>query len=219
MADGRIATTDLTLPLDSVLAWAWMMREHPERMAASQSGMQPDDVIVPELPLERRGSGDSWYWACSFAFGQPVLENKAYWHKRFDAQASEDYADFGKRSGKVNVGAGHYKNYRMPLVVFLVPRLEWWLVGDQAAVEALLTRVTHLGKKRSQGFGRVARWEVGRTDEDYSNARPIPTPDGDDMATIRPPYWLHTNERYVRWPQQDGLACNWVRRGLVANVG
>src|SRR5690554_1370103 len=109
MLDGRVATYDLNLPLDSILAYSWMVENHPDKMSVSQSGISHGELIDAELPLERREANGIWYWACSFACGEPLLEQKRYWHKRFDALQAERYVDFGKRRGTVNTGAGAYK--------------------------------------------------------------------------------------------------------------
>lgn len=209
--DGRIAATELMLPLDSILAYAWMAEHHPDRLHVVSSGFDPADLIVPELPLERRGEGDLWYWACSCAFGQPLMEQTAHWHKRFDAFEAEQYMIL-KRRNVVNTAAGPYKAHRIPLTVFLVPRLEWWLVGDLGEVRRLLQGITHVGKKRGQGYGRIARWEVALAAEDRSHARPIPDPEGDAHLAIRPPYWHPMSAARVRWPEDPRLACNSLRR-------
>lgn len=211
MQTGKIATTDLYLPLDSILAEAWMRKHYPERMAGSQSSISPDDFIVPELPLERRGEGDDWYWACSFACGEPRQEEIVYWHKRFDQALGEQYVDFRGRRGKIDTRSGGYKSYRMPLVTYLVPRLEWYAVGDADGIRELLRDVTHIGKKRAQGYGRVARWSVEDYPEDLSHLRALPDSGGEEMG-IRPPYWLAWQWRPARLSADSRLAYNWMRR-------
>jgi len=214
----------MTLPIDSVLGWAWMMENHPELMEVGHRGFAPgeNDHTIDQrkiaLPLEMRESNGEWYWAASFAFGRPVLEERTHWHKRLDAQAAETYVDFGKRRGVVNTGSGYFKGYRMPLTIFLVPRLEWYVVGDAMRIQQLLSRVTHLGKKRSQGNGKVARWTVEPSSEDLSDRRPVPDPNGTEVAGFRPPYWWYKSWTSVRWPEDDQLACNYVRRGLVGSM-
>lgn len=212
---GQVVTADLWLPLDSILAYAWMMEHHPDKLAASTSGMRPEDILEPELPLERRGEGDDWYWACSFALGSPRGQQIVYYHRRFDAQESEAYVDFGKRRGKVNHKAGPYRSCRVPLMVVLVPELVWYAVGNRYEVEWLLQYITHIGKKRSQGYGRVARWTVERAEEDLSSLRPIPDPEGDFEMGVRPPYWMRDNWRRVRMPNDDRLLC----RGELCRIG
>ncbi len=209
LTDGRIATTDLCLPADGILAYAWVRRNRPELLEATQSGIR--ELIHLPLPLKRIEADRGWWWAASFAFGEPVLEQRNYWHKRFDDKYA-DAIDFGGRRGKVEVNKGPYKAYRMPLTVILVPQLTWYVVGDAAEIRDLLGTMTHIGKKTAQGYGHVAEWTVTAAEEDLSGARTIPDPDGDELWGIRPPYWEPRNQVRVRWPQDPRLAANWLRR-------
>jgi len=208
MQTGKVATTELYLPLDSILAYIWVKDNYPERLNISASGIHPDALIDPILPLERRGEDDNWYWACSFACGEPKNEEILYWHKRFDAQLSEDYVDFGKHRGKVDVKAGNYKNYRMPLITYLISKLEWYAIGDKAKIERMLKQVYFIGKKRNCGFGRVSKWTVEKWPEDLSYLRPIPDQNGEQEMGIRPPYWLASQYKLVKFPEDERLACN-----------
>jgi CRISPR type IV-associated protein Csf3 len=208
MQTGKIATTELYLPLDSILAWAWIKENYPERLNISASAIHPDKLIDPILPLERRGEGDNWYWACSFACGDSKNEEILYWHKRFDAQLAEEYVDFGKRRGKVDVKAGNYKNYRMPLITYLIPKLEWYAIGDCAEIERMLNQVFFIGKKRDVGFGRVSKWTAEEWPEDLSFLRPIPDEKGDQEMGIRPPYWMASQYKLVKFSEDGRLACN-----------
>lgn len=205
---GKIATGDLYLPLDSMMAYVWMTEEHPERMVASASGISPEELIEEELPLEKRGEGDGWYWAASFACGEPIREEILYWHKRFDFDLGSKYVDFGKRRGKVDVKAGLYKNHRMPMITYLLPKLDWYAVGDKAEVERMIRQITHIGKNRSQGFGRVTEWTVEEWPEDLSHLRAIPDPDGEYEMGVRSPYWLACRKRRTKLSGDRRLACN-----------
>ena len=162
---GQVATTDGYLPLDSILAAEWIRRRHPEVYYAPKRPGEPqgtgEDLIEAELPFERRDhlGPEYWYYACSFNRGTKLGETVVYWHKRFDDHL-ERYLDFGKRRGRVNVKSAQYKSYRMPLVVMLFDRLEWYAVGDLEAVRDLCRGISHLGKKPAQGYGAVERWTV-----------------------------------------------------------
>jgi CRISPR type IV-associated protein Csf3 len=208
MLDGRVATTDLCLPIDSMLAWAWIAKHHPEKLEHDSTRTRGVELIDPDLPLERREANGEWYWAASFALGEPMHEFRNFWHKRFDAQEAEDYADFQGRRGKVNVGAAQYKNYRMPLTIFLVPELTWYVVGDEDKLTPLLWQITSIGKKRSQGYGKIREWEIEDADEDLSHLRAIPDPGGDAIYGVRPPYWLGSNVMRVAIPADKRLATN-----------
>ena len=133
-----------------------------------------------------------------------------HWHKRFDDQL-EQYIDFGKRRGRIDIKSSRYKAYRMPLVVQLFDRLVWYAVGDLEAVRDLCGMVTHIGKKSSQGLGAVDHWQVEPCPMDWSVVandrltRAIPAEDGIPGTGIsyrvmsygiRPPYW-HTDHQRV----------------------
>lgn len=199
--DGRIATTDGYLPFDSILAAAWMKRYHPEKYYNTDPSI--DEMVIPDLPLKKL-EGD--ICAASFAQYRKEGEEIAYWHKRFDAQLSEDYADFGGRREKVDVKSSHYKAYRMPLNIILTPDVVWYAVGDQGEIESLLEEIPALGKKTSQGFGQVLEWTVDEIEEDWSLwkdgqlMRNLPDPDGDSEWGVRSPYWYPANIVRCRMP-------------------
>jgi hypothetical protein len=56
-------------------------------------------------------------------------------------------------------------------------RLIWFAIGHVPEVRALLSWVTRLGRKRSQGAGRVASWEVTEV-EAWGLGFPCVTPEG-----------------------------------------
>lgn len=198
--NGQIATYDGYLPLDSILAYAWMRKHHPEELEKG-TVLNPEEIITPTLPLDKRGEGDDWYWACSFAKFECLEETKRYWHKRLDQKLAEEYIDFGKRRGAVNVKSGTFKAYRIPLNIMIIPKIEWYAVGDKAEIQSLLSYITHIGKKCSQGFGHVREWTVETTPEDLSGNRPMPDSNGDLEIAIRPPYWMAPNVRRCTWNQ------------------
>jgi CRISPR type IV-associated protein Csf3 len=210
---GQVATIDGWIPLDSILALAWMRRRHPERVLINRAGgISGDELFHPELPLERREVAGEWFWACSFARYVKLAEEIAYWHKRFDDQR-EGYLDLGKRKGgRVNVKSGPLKNYRMPLVYMVTPELTWYLVGDREEVESLLTLVPAIGKKSAMGMGQVREWLVESHPNDCSCydesgrlMRSIPDPEGPDHAGIRPPYWHPANQVRCRRPEEAAI--------------
>ncbi len=212
MADGSVATVDGFLPLDSILAAAWMMRERPEEYYLNRAGLlTAEELFHPPLPLERRELAGEWFWACSFAQYRQLAEGIDWWHKRFDATPAEEFVDFGGRRGKVSDKSGSFKSYRMPLVYILAAELTWHLVGDQVGVESLLASITGIGKKVGIGYGQVAEWRVEPWPEDLScrdsagrPMRSLPTRDGPFYGGIRPPYWHPANQAMCDRPEAGG---------------
>jgi len=197
MASGQVAAIDDVINFDSLIGYVWMEENYPEHL--HNDGLKTGKVIIPELPLEKRGSGNDWYYAASIAEYEVLKETLVYWHKRLDVPLSEQYVDFRGKSEKIKVNAGRYKNYRIPLVIKLIPELTWYVVGDKTEIERMVQKIYRIGKKRSQGFGEIKEWIVEEINEDYSYRRYIPAPTGNELRGIRPPYHWIGNQRLCRW--------------------
>lgn len=61
---------------------------------------------------------------------------------------------------RVQINLGANKSYRIPRAVDHIEAMQWWCIGDENDVADLLSTVTHLGKRRGVGLGRVTRWTV-----------------------------------------------------------
>lgn len=142
-----------------------------------QAGGGPEATIpgghntntVARLPIDtvRFGRRD-WYYKCSWAqWPDHAVEGQDYWNKRFDSQFA-DLVDFGGRRGKVKIKSGQYKAYHMPIFYRATLWIDWYAVACRKSMELLLSTVTHIGKKGSQGWGRVAEWQIDSWPEDWS---------------------------------------------------
>ena len=210
LESGRVATMDGWLPLDGILAWAWMLEHNPDLLWHTDAGRR-GDLVTPELPLERRELGGEWFWAASFAQYKQLAESIAYSHKRFDDTEAAGRVDFGGRRGKVHTQSGYYKNQRLPLVYIVTPRLVWYAVGDQGEVELLLAMIPGIGKKTATGYGAVAEWmvepwpiDLSCVDERGRPMRALPGANGPDQGGIRPPYWHPVNQTRCWQPPPGG---------------
>lgn len=202
---------DEAMPLDGVLLYQAMRRAYGPA-DASLPGALLDTPLVP-LPLAVAGEGTpNWYYHCSWAQWPPdVAYGKTYWEKRVSTMRAAEIAEL-PRSGKVEVAKGRYRLYHMPLFYKSALYLEWYVNGDKDAIADLLTDVWGIGKKQSQGFGRVMRWEIEPQAEDWSVTR-----DGKLMRAVpisgkwfdpararhigyRPPYWLPENQTLCNLP-------------------
>jgi len=222
LADGRVATTDGHLPIDSIMSYAWMKLNKPEELYTNNpDAMTIEEMIRPDLPLELRERDGEWYWSASFAVYEDREEWLAYWHKRFDKEF-EKY--LGGRKKTFSPQSGKYKSYRMPLPGDLTERIAWYCYGNPKETLQLLidASITHIGKKRSQGFGLIKKWAVEEIDTDYCTFGPehelmrsiLPLYDSDVKSFvirncgIRPPYWHKDNNFRCMVPIRQGVKQN-----------
>ena len=215
---------DARLPLDGLLWYqAHRLALGPEQ--ATLPGGNPGKNNKMHMPLKMINPGTpDWYFACSWA--QPrqwwIGEGTDHWNKRFDSAFAE-LINFGKRRGKVIIEQGKYKAYHMPVFYKVAKQVHWYCVGDKIEIKQLLSTMTNVGKKTSQGWGRVL-WAVESWHSDWSVwhdgelMRGVPQTDA--LASIkkhgkfipfdivnyglRPSYYRRKNQRMLAVPNAKG---------------
>lgn len=206
--------SDAFLPLDGILMYQ-AHREKEGAQAATIPGEYSSQGGV-SLPLAAQSYANhdftKWYqyYKCSWAqWPDHTIQAQDYWNKRFDLGFAE-WIDFQGKKGTVLIDKGEFKSYHNALYYRAALWLEWYCVGEKQGIERLLSTVTHIGKKTSQGFGRVARWEVQSIADDYSIwygdklMRGVPPGDAPGYPTgvygIRPSYWNKANQMLLALP-------------------
>lgn len=201
--------SDRWLPLDGLLFYQAVRRDlGPQELTLPGASMlqQPKGAeTINRLPLKYVHAKD-WYYHCSWARWSHTEEGQDHWNKRFDVGFA-DLVDFRGRRGRVTIEKNEYKAYHMPLWYNAALWVEWYCVGDRRDIEELLSTVTHIGKKTSQGWGRVSRWEIEPIEDDWSIwqgdklMRGIPRyhwpkerPANTSLYGIRPSYWDRRNQ-------------------------
>lgn len=194
--------SDQFLPLDGVLYYH-LVREQ----MGVQNYSKPNESNIREgkcitLPIKKTGERDNtWYYSISFAqWPEHTIEDTQAYAKRFDLKFA-DLVDFGKRKAKIDVSRGTYKSYWIKEYYRHALYVDWYCVGNKEDLENMLRFCTHLGKKTSQGWGAVLRWEVIEWPEDWSKRGPgdklmraMPHPKGRFLYGVRPSYW---NPRHI----------------------
>lgn len=154
----------------------------------------------------------------SIGFGD-TQENTTSWSKRFDVKNDDLIAFKGKGKERLDIGAGHFKNYHMPLVIRSYKTITFYIRGDLNKIKELLENHIHyLGKKGSQGYGEVLKWDFIEIENDYSlwkdnkPMRPIPANECIDYIennnynmrshAIIPPYWRNDNIELCIMPSE-----------------
>lgn len=221
---------DEYLPLDGILQYQ-ALREllGPRDYSLPGGAIGPGPMPAFTLPLRvcylggtRREGAWRWY-ACSFAMPQPdpmtgqsgwwMTEGQDHWNKRFD-QSYASLIDFAGKRGRVIIEQNRYRAYHMPVFYRVAEQIQWYCVGDLKEIERLLATVTHVGKKASQGWGRVIEWQVERWPEDWScwrenkPMRALPASEAAERGAmvnlryygLRPSYYDHKNQMLVAVP-------------------
>lgn len=189
------------LMLDAVLMAAVAIRDRlpPPSVAVAEYGRLPE----LEIPLARSTCGR--IYLCSQARCSLHQHETRYKNRRFPVWEAARFTDMTR----VDTGAGPQKSYRVPYSTGFVVGgvLEWYAVGDLEGIRALLALVSHVGRHRGVGQGRVERWEVEPVEpwpgfpvvRDGAPLRPLPwawpgvrveeCTIGHECLT--PPYWDH----------------------------
>jgi hypothetical protein len=198
--------------LDGLLAWALLdlLDRHPRVYAGPVLRLPLPLLAVPV------GDGSGHVWACS-ELRPTTMSSDSYtrWRKRPD----EHEALVWLRGRRLPRSVGPHRAYDQPLAVTTTRQIGSVCVGYPAAISRLLDRIHSLGKKRSQGYGRVLRWSVVEldhepepmlaiADDDGAATRAIPVELAERLgitgrlavAAWRPPYWLRDDWRMVITP-------------------
>ena len=210
-----------TVSLDGLLAsqlWARLKNQNTPDTPALEHPNPPD----LDLPLARCTADPIWWhWAatCGWPNSTPDDPEIRYWGTRLDHRHAE-HATTGLPQ-TVSDSQGRWKAYWMPLPVTVTHSLTWHAQGDPEAVQNLLEPINSIGKKRSQGEGRISSWsiEVDPTLDTFTAAHLSPTGElarptpaacltdhphvidgGDGYAGIRPPHMHHSRRTDVRLP-------------------
>lgn len=198
--NGPIALPGGPIALDALLAATIAQRD------GLPPACTPADVRPIEIPVAREPDG-RFHLASFSSCAVEAFENR-FVNRRFPLAEAQVFADERLRTFRIT--AGSTKSYRIPLECRHLrgDELRWWCIGDECEIRALLDLVSHLGKKRSVGLGRVASWLVEPCDpwDGFPVVR-----DGRALRTLPPdwpglvdpplgyrcltyPYWLHEKE-------------------------
>ena len=192
------------LSLDALLAYAVVQR------ATYGQGLpktiEPYNIPLPiEKLWECPETGLPLWDATQFHPVEANTRQPAYWHKRgYNPQLLKTQRN--GRPHNANFGQGRHKEYRMPLPLQTAKVWRAFCVGNLSAIGELLKSVSAIGKKRSQGYGKILNWEItevsdfpygheGRLIKSFPIGSSIPElPSGTiwDMYETgwTPPYWF-----------------------------
>lgn len=138
--------------LDALLAAAVALRDG--LTPAAHEG----EMIEIDIPLARSSCGR--YHLASVGLGEVDCHELKYINRRFPISEAQWLGD--EKLKRIDLSAGPQKHFRVPLETRHLrgDELVFYAVGDRAQVAELLALITHLGRRRAIGLGRVRRWKV-----------------------------------------------------------
>lgn len=150
---------------------------------------------------------------CSEGLFAPAAHERRYLHRRFPTTQAAAIGNHKIR--RIETATGPSKSFRIPQSqVFLQDGITWFAVANRASLVGLLDRITHLGKRRAVGCGRVESWSVDPCEPwdgfpvlregrplralplDYPGLRDFRT----EMRAITFPYWEFAHEQPCACP-------------------
>lgn len=173
------------LHLDALLAWSLA----PRLGIHQHLGREDAPEHVP-LPLLRKTIGKHWVYQSSALIPDgPQGEDVQFWRKRF-RQCRADIS-----TGSPNLTNGTYRDWNMPIPLVLTTRLVAYASGSRKECKKLLRDLTHIGKKRAHGHGKIIRIDYDKMEQNWAIERDglamrwLPDESGSRLVRLRPPYW------------------------------
>lgn len=203
--------------LDGLLAWA-----AAEAAQESPGCTQADiDAAIATLPLAKHTTADGrWCWQASLL--EPRGATRLHRHfatAKTDTQAMAEGLVRGWVQGKrtIDTVRGSTKNDLYRYSSQEVTHLVAWCVGDQANVDALLSRLRHIGSRGRLGYGAIRRDEEGLPcitiapaepgEAEHWRRRHLPEPAEGYFpleGRCQPPYWQAPGGERVWRPLEAG---------------
>ena len=119
-----------------------------------------EDAYALPTPLQtlwRDAQGMPLWAASQFWPDGACYDQVAYWHKR--AQSGV-WTGNNRGSFTITSTKGRYMERRVPMPTRLAERWRAWCIGNAEEISRLLEPLTHIGKRRSIGYGEVRHWTV-----------------------------------------------------------
>jgi hypothetical protein len=146
------------------------------------------------LPLPLKRTEDVYHASVSI-FPTEVSLKLTYLYKRFEPNFASSL-----RKKKVDIGRGHFRDFKLSRPYIPVPEVTFYACGDVEYIGGLLEGLVGLGDDVRVGFGIISKYEVEELSEDYSLVkdgqamRPIPISMCEEFEAkvplaYKPPYW------------------------------
>ncbi len=153
---------DWTPSIEAILEFAWL-----DERGLYSAHVNPEKIIIPELPIQRSVLESQSYWCCSSPHYQFDCQYSDRRNKRWAGQSEGYPVDWQGKRQKIQTDGGPYKSGNTPVFARLVKSIYWWSIGNIDEVSKMLSAVTSIGKHRGIGYGQVSKWSVRQSPSDY----------------------------------------------------
>lgn len=189
----------LSTPFDSMLAWAAI--DKAEEKLCRQLTQQEADSIISSLPLRKisLGEGKGFLYAASIPSFNGVTaayDRDVTIYKAMTLQRMLNKTDDQKALAWFGQPAGPWKTSAPTYSPVMAEEIEWTVDGDLDAVRVILAGITHIGKKRSIGYGRLLdrgllceMAEPGAPIRRFLPVEDFPSVPAQMAIPVVPPYW------------------------------
>lgn len=184
--------------LDALLAWVWVLRHHPDRIAQISRLSTRDEILNIHLPVAVVAIGNHRVPVCAaWEFPLEARLSTTQWTRRKDGE------DIAQRARKVSASSPERPQLNRGDVIE-TPWAEWLTWGSRREVRKALDLVHSVGGLRGHGYGTVASWEVEIAEHDPQRCwieegravRNLPASaitaarSALVSVSVQPPYWL-----------------------------
>lgn len=177
----------------------------------------PPDYWV-RLPLAvMEHDGHRWYRGSAWWPGIDEESSRQRWAGKWDRD-HEHWIDTSKAK-TVTLTNGPLKESFVPMQAVTVPEIVFYAVGDFVHVRQLARRVLAIGKKASQGYGRVSKCLIQRVTEDVDGDWDLDwiADDGCPARNVPASFWReHVGE--PQWVDRQPISVPYWRKLDVSTV-
>lgn len=173
--------------LDALIQWALVPMRVP---VEHRNPARDEEPYYFGLPIKSEEiNGERVYRASSLIPEGSTNEDMVHWRKKMRQSR------LGMTKGSPNLKNGIYREYNQPMPLLLTHKMVGWMESKPKDAKKLLSQVKYLGKKRSQGYGKIVNINVEETEDDFCfyrdgiTMRWLPNEGGSKMVRPQPPYW------------------------------
>jgi CRISPR type IV-associated protein Csf3 len=203
--------------LESLLTWELSRRLGFSSGEDLSKSTPIENIREIGLPICKKTIAGVDVFQCSNPIYHVEHEYHEHQAKSFEGDKMAMMLDERERKSLL-VASGPYKMRFVPVRTLLIPKVVYFFRGDRKEVSKLLKSVTHIGRLRSIGYGRICHYEFKLVDYNYSIfadddsgyqvlMRTIPYVDDQTIKGARksfgpckPPYWHPDNYMEVLEP-------------------